>query len=182
MSRPIDEGSEPVRLKTIITSILALGLLAGSAVGVAAQEADPMAASTFTTQLAGEPDISRDSGTGATIVVSEWESTDPRASGTRTEVVGGSLVPDDEASGQVQLNAVRIVNEGGSWVGTNRGFLTFPSDGPPTVQYLSELVGEGGYEGLSLFHATTGDVEHLREIGVIWPTVDVPAIPDLPAE
>jgi hypothetical protein len=92
------------------------------------------------------------------------------------------LVPDDEANGQVQLNAVRLVNEGGSWVGTNRGFLTFPSDGPPTVQFLSELVGEGGYEGLSLFHATTGDAEDVREIGVIRPTDDVPAVPELPAE
>jgi hypothetical protein len=181
--RAATTGRFPVRtLRTTTISILALGLLAGSAVGVTAQEADPMAASTFTMQLVGEPDISRDAATGTTIVVSEWESSDPRASGARTEVVGGSLVPDDFARGQIQRNAVRIVNEGGSWVGSHRGFLTFPSDGPRTVQFLSELVGEGGYEGLSLFFATTGNTEDVREIGVIWPTVEVPAIPDLPAE
>ena len=169
-------------IRTTTISILALGLLTGSTVGVAAQEADPMAASTFTAQLVGEPDISRDAGTGTTTVVSEWESSDPRASGSRTEVVGGSLTPDDLARGQIQRNAVRIVNEGGAWVGSNEGFLTFPDEGPPTVQFLSELVGEGGYEGLSLFFASTGDTEDLREIGVIWPTDEVPAIPDLPAE
>jgi hypothetical protein len=93
MSRPIDEGSGIVRLRTTITSILALGLLAGSAVGVAAQEADPMAPSTFTIQRAGEPEVTTDPGTGATIVVGEKESTDQRASGTWTEVVGGADGP-----------------------------------------------------------------------------------------
>ena len=38
MSRPIDEGSEIVRLRTTTISILAVGLLAGSTVGVAAQD------------------------------------------------------------------------------------------------------------------------------------------------
>jgi hypothetical protein len=80
------------------------------------------------------------------------------------------------------LDAVQIVNDGGTWVGTNRGFLTFPSDGRETVQFLSELVGEGGYEGLSMFLAETGDTVELRWLGLIVPTADVPAIPDLPAE
>jgi hypothetical protein len=109
------------------------------------------------------------------------ESTDQRASGTRTEVVGGSTVPVDVAGGLIQQNAVRIVNDGGSWVGSSRGFMTFPSDGPPTVQFVGELVGEGGYEGLSLFFAQTGDAEDVRVLGVIWPTDEVPAVPDLPA-
>ena len=169
-------------IKTTTISILAIGLLAGSAVGAAAQDEDPMAPSTFTMQLGGEPEVSRD-GTGATVVVSELESTDERASGTKTEVVGGSTVPVDVFGGLIQLNAVRIVNDGGSWVGSNRGFLTFPSDEqPPTVQFLGELVGEGGYEGLSMFYAQTGVADDTRDIGVIVPTGEVPAVPDLPAE
>jgi hypothetical protein len=167
--------------KTGLISILTVGLLAGSAVAVAAQEADSMVPSTFTMRFAGEPDVSTDPGTGATIVVGELESTDQRASGTRTEVVGGSTVPVDVAGGLIQQNAVRIVNDGGSWVGSSRGFMTFPSDGPPTVQFVGELVGEGGYEGLSLFFAQTGDAEDVRVLGVIWPTDEVPAVPDLPA-
>jgi hypothetical protein len=168
--------------KTGLISILTVGLLAGSAVAVAAQEADSMAPSTFTMQPANEPELSNDPGTGATIVVGETESTDPRASGTWTQVVGGSTAPADEAAGHIQRNAVRIVNDGGSWVGSNQGFLTFPSDGPPTVQFVGELVGEGGYEGLSMFFAETGDTEEVRRVGVIWPTDDIPAVPDLPAE
>ena len=77
---------------------------------------------------------------------------------------------------------MRLVNDGGSWVGSSRGFLTFASDGPPTVQFLGELVGEGGYEGLTMFLAETGDAEDVRWLGVIVPTGDIPAVPDLPAE
>ena len=177
------QGRLPVRgIKTITMSILALGLLAGSAVGVAAQEADTMAPSTFTMQLVDEPVVTTDPGTGATIAVAEKVSTDQRASGTWTEVVGGPTVPIAEAAGLIQRIAVRIVNDGGSWVGSSRGFLTFPSDGPPTVQFFGELVGEGGYEGLSMLFARVGVADDFEEVGLIWPTDDVPAIPDLPAE
>jgi hypothetical protein len=60
--------------------------------------------------------------------------------------------------------------------------LTFPSDGPETVQFLTELVGEGCYEGLTLFFAETGDTEDVRWLGVIVPTGDIADIPDLSAE
>jgi hypothetical protein len=50
------------------------------------------------------------------------------------------------------------------------------------VQFLGELVGEGGYEGLTMFLAETGDTENVRWLGVIVPTREVPAVPDLPAE
>jgi hypothetical protein len=170
-----------IRITTI--SILAVGLLAGSAVGVAAQEADPMAPSTFTIQRAEEPEVTTDPGTGATILVGPVESTDQRASGTLTQVAAGAPVEvADGDGGRISSDAVRLVNDGGSWVGSNRGFLTFPSDGPPTVQFLAELVGEGGYEGLTMFFAETGDTEDVRWLGVIVPTDEVPAVPDLPAE
>ena len=64
-------------------SILAVGLLAGSAVGVAAQdEVDPMAPSTFTTEPIGEPEVTADPETGLGTLVAPYEATDPRASGT----------------------------------------------------------------------------------------------------
>jgi hypothetical protein len=50
------------------------------------------------------------------------------------------------------------------------------------VQFLGALVGEGGYEGLTLFFAETGDTEDVRWLGVIVPTDDIPAVPNLPAE
>jgi hypothetical protein len=169
-------------LKPGLASILAFGLLAGSTVGVAAQDEDPMAPSTFTMQNADEPDVTTD-GTGATMVVGPIESTDQRATGTLTQVAAGAMVDvADGDGGRISSDAVRLDNEGGSWVGSNRGFLTFPSDGPETVQFLGELVGEGGYEGLTMFFAQTGDTEDGRWLGVIVPTGEIPAVPDLPAE
>ena len=170
-------------IKTTTISILTVGLLAGSVVGVAAQdEADPMAPSTFTVQLAGEPRVTTDN-TGTTKLVGEWESTDQRASGTLTQVVASAPVDvADGDSGVIQRLAVQLLNDGGSWVGSSRGFLTFPSDGPETVQFLGELVGEGAYEGLSLLFAEMGVADDVRIIGVIVPTGDIPAVPGLPAE
>ena len=171
-------------IRTTTISILALGLLAGSAVGVTAQdEADPMAPSTFTMQNASEPVVTEDPGTGALTAVGPVESTDQRASGTLTQVTGSAPIEvADGAGGFINTDAVRLVNDGGSWVGSNRGFLTFTSDGLPTVQFLGELVGEGGYEGLTLFFAQTGDAADTRWLGVIVPTADVPTVPELPVE
>ena len=170
-------------IRTPTLSILVLGLLAGSAVGVAAQDADATAPSTFTMQNASEPEVTNDPGTGALIAVGPVESTDPRASGTLTQVTGSAPVEvADGDGGFINTDAVRLVNDGGSWVGSNRGFLTFASDGPPTVQFLGQLVGEGGYDGLTLFFAQTGDAEDVRWLGVIVPTDDVPTVPELPAE
>ena len=170
-------------IRTTTISILAVALLAGSAVGVAAQVADPMAPSTFTVQLVGEPVVSNDPGTGTTRLVGEWESTEQRASGTLTQVVASTPVDvADGDGGLVQRLAEQLLTDGGSWVGSSRGFLTFPSDGPETVQFLGELVGEGGYEGLTLLFAETGDTEDVRWLGVIVPSADIPAVPDLPAQ
>ena len=164
-------------IKTTTISILALGLFAGSAVGVAAQDADPMAPSTFTMERAGDPEVTR------AVAVGPVESTDQRASGTLTQVVASAPVdvPDGD-DGVIQQLGVRLVNDGGSWVGSYRGFLTFPSDGPGTVQFLGELAGEGGYEGLTMFLAETGDTDNVGWLGVIVPTDAVPAVPNLPAE
>ena len=172
-------------IKTTTISILAVGLLAGSAVGVAAQdEADPMASSTFTAQVIGEPEfIEAEPGTGQGTMVATLEATDPRVSGTWSQFEAG--VPVEVADGDggfIGRNAVRVVNDDGSWVGTSRGFLTFPSDGPPNVQFYSELVGEGGYEGLSMFYFQTGLLGEAFEGGVIVPSDGVPAFPELPAD
>jgi hypothetical protein len=169
-------------IKTTTISILALGLLAGSVVGVTAQEADPMAPSTFTVQRSGEPEVTTDP-SGAIIAVRSVEATDQRASGTLTEVAVGAMVDvADGDNGRISSDAVRLVNDGGSWVGNNRGFRTFPSDGPETVQFLGELVGEGGYEGLTMFVAQTGDAGDVRWLGVIVPSGEIPTVPELPAE
>ena len=64
------------KFRTPLVAAIAIGLLAGSAVGVAAQDeaADPMASSTFTAEFGdgGPPKISEDPDTGLTIVVVPW--------------------------------------------------------------------------------------------------------------
>ena len=171
-------------VKATVISILALGLLAGSAVGVAAQEADTTASSSaFTIQFAGEPVVKMPPGTGILTVVEPIEATDERASGTLTSVVLAARADvANRDGGLVQTFAVRIENDAGSWVGSSRGFTTYPSDGPETVQELAELVGEGGYDGLTLFWAATGVSGDFRWLGVILPTDEIPAVPDLPAQ
>ncbi len=76
-------------LKTISISILALSLLAGSAVGAAAQD-DPMAAAPVTGSITPWSEVSAgttSSVDGATLVdaarfTTTWEASDPRLSGT----------------------------------------------------------------------------------------------------
>jgi hypothetical protein len=173
-------------LKPTLISAIAIGLLAGSAVGVAAQDeaADPMAPSMFTAAVTGPPEPTTDPETGLTILVAPFESTDPRVSGTWMQVEDGAMfdVADGE-SVSVGRNAVRLVNDGGSWVGTHRGFITFPPDGErPGVAFFSELVGEGGYEGLSMFFVQSGLAGEPQEVGVIVPSDMVPSFPEPPAE
>jgi hypothetical protein len=43
----------------------------------------------------------------------------------------------------------RTENEGGAWVGSYLGMQLPRADGPDIPVYLTTMVGEGGYEGLS---------------------------------
>ena len=72
-------------IRTITVSMLAIGMLAGSAVGIAAQdEAAAGGASYFTWDTAGPPEFSEDPVTGLPAVTVAIEATDPRASGSLT--------------------------------------------------------------------------------------------------
>ena len=137
-------------IKTITISILALGLLAGSAVGVAAQdeESDPMAPSSFTWSygdvegsIRGYPEISQ----GFTVVAS-----DPRASG---EMTNDPIDADEEFL--IGLWESRLVNDNGSWVGIGKQVDGFVNDLGTDFEWEAglprwELTGEGDYAGLSL--------------------------------
>jgi hypothetical protein len=177
-------------LKAGVISILAIGLVAGSAVGVAAQDeaADPMAPSTFTGEFTGTAEDSTDPATGLEVSVSPWEATDPRASGTWTGAEDAAVLDgDDGQQFTVGREAVRLANDGGAWVGTKRWFLALSlPDGPVSVGTFTELVGEGGYEGLSLFMFETfdGDFEDGPDsisTAFIVPTDMVPAMPPPPS-
>ena len=179
-------------IKTITIFILAVGLLAGSAVGVAAQDeaADPMAPATFEVGFVNGPGGDELEGTttdteygesrrGFGFVDFPFEAGDARASGLMTfvdndEVVGNALA---------RARAMRIVNDEGAWEGTSSAFLRMleePTAGPPFdhVADIAVLTGEGAYAGLTL--VLTSDLDVWQ--GYIIPTDLLPLVPDLPAE
>ncbi len=180
--------------QTTITSILALGLLVGSAVGVAAQNeaADPMAPNWFDWETLGDgpPEFSEDPATGLPSVTVEVEATDSRASGTLTAIEDFRHDEGDERY-RVGGTSMRLANDGGAWVGTSRFIngATAAPNGDDVAGGFTELNGEGDYEGLTLFLITVFSplVELPEEgstpkIGFIVPTAIVAPYPEPPAE
>ena len=179
-------------IKTSLSTILALSLLAGATAGVAAQdeEADAnMAPATFKVDYAGEPAENLEATSteteygasirGAGIVDIPLEAGDPRASGLLTQV------GNEEVLGNITATSgrVRIVNDDGAWEGTSTGFLRLknnPKGGNPynRAASIAILTGEDAYEGLTLVLTET-----LNEFqGYIIPTDALPPVPELTTE
>jgi hypothetical protein len=101
-----------VRLKSTLITAVTIGLLAGSAVGVAAQDgsADPMAPSVFSGLAEGDgpPEFSEDPDTGLDRVVFPWGVTDSRASGTWTQLEDGARVEAGGSDYEVGSSSVRL--------------------------------------------------------------------------
>ena len=174
-----------MRLRTITTSILAIGLLAGSSIGVAAQdEGAASGAAYFTWDTAGPPEFSTDEN-GRDVVTVAIEATDPRASGTATNLEDGGQVDDGGWGYNVLVSAVRLVNDGGSWVGMGRGANARDTDDEDAGgrAWLTEYAGEGGYEGLTMYTFRMGTgAEPPESIGFILPAELIPPFPEPPAE
>ena len=151
------------KTRTTLIAAIAIGLLAGSTVGVAAQSDDPMAPSFFTGDAGlGASYVVGTSETRADGVVAEtsklsarWASNDPRIDGLMTNV-GTTLdyrqgALSDSASGvtgAVGVSRVRVVNDDGAWEGT-LDFITVEE--VETDQGSGWLVGEDAYEGLMAY-------------------------------
>jgi hypothetical protein len=170
-------------IKTITISILALGLLAGSAVGVAAKDeeaADPMAPSTFAWDYGDE-----ETEQGFFI-----EAVDPRASGEMSLGELSSINTDANGIGSWES---RLANDGGAWVGIGKeigGSTQDRTGGDWQADEFDsywevgitmwEMTGEGGYDGLSLilFEDAAFGPEHWRPYpfswGIIFPS-ELPA-------
>jgi hypothetical protein len=189
-------------IKTTVISVLALGLLAGSAVGVAAQDeaADDMPAGpvTFSGTFEGTwPPVD--------------EGTFTFADGlelVRDEVLAGSIVTTDSrltgavlqaqntdihsASGRDQFVAPRSVswrieNEDGAWTGQGHELHGWGSDDPhqePHGATVLMLTGEGGYQGLSAYLMvdwSTWSEDTLPTVdGALFPG-EAPPFPEMPA-
>jgi len=186
-------------IRTTTVSILTIGLLAGSAVGVAAQDeeaADPMAPAFFGVEYV-ESDVEFVDGRyeevapglerfdGEIVRGQLVEAEDPRASGEWSMVENIGVAFSEAPAGSrsvadVRARSVRLENEAGAWEGTGWGASNAPESptGARAVVIMNVLDGTGAYEGLTLFFANTAD----QTWGWIMPDSLLPAIPELPAE
>jgi len=191
----------PVRaIKTTTISILALGLLAGSAVGVAAQDDEAAAEPSTPAKVAGmidtsgtapvqEPTVTEVDGglevRGAITEGDQFEMDDPRLTGTVTKVDNVDVhdVVNDEGVVVAGSLALRLDNGAGSWSGQGTS-VGYAGRGIPEEEMLGldtwVLTGAGAYEGLSaiLIVDPAGDQPTVE--GVIFAGA-MPAIPELPA-
>lgn len=148
---------------TAIIAIIAIGLIAASTIGVAAQSDDSMAPSFFTGE--GGLDASytvETSETRADGVVAEtfvlsarWASNDPRIDGLMTNLgttldyrQGALSDSGTDVTGLIGSSLVRVVNDDGAWEGTLDS-VAIEDDG--TDQVSGWLVGEDAYEGLMAY-------------------------------
>jgi len=181
-------------IRTTTISILAVGLLAGSAVGVSAQDEEaaadvPAGSSYFTgtytpvgTPVAGGSVTTGPDGLtqmlGEVYAGETIETSDPRVSGSLSRVVNRAearpgLWPAAEAW--------RLENEGGSWTGQGTSLVHSVEGIKPSSWVTMVLSGEGVYEGLTAVVLVDRiQVPHAVE-GAVIAGEPVP-VPEPPAE
>ena len=177
-------------IKTISISILTIGLLAGSAVGVAAQDERPVFFSWTFGEAEGEfvPGTFDEAPGWMTMrdfmQVDLIEADDERASGLLTVAFNADSWGDPEVNApeiiEVTSTSQRLVNDGGSWSGTGSAVSHVAAgDGvDPDGAGMVTLTGEDGYEGLTLILLTIPGED--GGTGFILPSV--PPVPEPPAE
>lgn len=137
--------------KSGLVSIIAVGLLAGSVVGVVAQDeaAPPVDPATFTADavLHGEyVEVGCEFSDGVLHCRDEFQmavdATDPRASGTLTY----GLNRDTHSFVKVHAGTVTVENDDGQWAGTFTGYW----DQQGGRIFHARLAGQDGYEGWTM--------------------------------
>jgi hypothetical protein len=162
-------------IKSTAAIVLVVGLSVGTVAGVAAQDEE---ANSFTVTI-GEPAGYTDMGDdGLLLFDTPVEASDPRATGTMQNLTNeGGLVREVNPL-LVRREGLRLANDGGSWVGHGTSVAIYGDDGIPTAGHIIELVGEGGYDGLSMF-VISQPVDPW--LGIIVPTDTLPTQPEAPA-
>ena len=182
----------------VVGSILVIGLLATSAVTIAAQEegdVDELTATSYVTGTSGDPrqtipgtDESRGGGLvehrGYTWADSTVDTDDPRLNGIMNTVANGDTRFLDPASGEftdVQAFSVRITNDEGGWSG--QGTALIHGNGSTATTNLDTiiLVGDGAYEGLTAYVLIDGTTTPVSLEGTIFQGEMTP-FPEPPAE
>ena len=161
-------------LKSTIVALSSAALLALASSAAFAQDDGPAALSIGYV----EPPIEMgfDEATGQERAVFETVSEDPRGTGVLTLASALGFLGEDDQTFTVLREAARLETDDGAWSGTITTHLHFDpagDDGPVGTTFW-EMVGEDGYDGLSMFLSKTaaGDAS-----GIIVPTDAVPAQP-----
>jgi hypothetical protein len=165
-------------LKSGLATAIAIGLLAGSAVTVAAQDGAGSAYVTGTLAVDGG-NCTEDNG--------EWnecpmslEASDPRLSGEGSVRNAGVPLPSDEVFIVLVAQSLRIANAEGAWTGG--GWLyAVPSEDEGGVgqdEPTWVLTGEGGYEGLTA--VLRPDFSEEGSFGGVIVEAEAPAAPPVP--
>ncbi len=180
----------PVKgLKTSVAATVLVGLIAGSAIAVAAQE-DASSEATLVTgtvgasTVIGEPvSTIADGVEDVRGLVREGpiEMSDPRLTGSLSRVLNFRVHPvGTEAGLVVQADLWRIDNEGESWSGPSTaisGLGEVPSDITVDIETVV-LAGEGDYDGLSAYLVADWSPEIGADMqGAIF-SGEMPPVPD----
>jgi diacylglycerol O-acyltransferase/trehalose O-mycolyltransferase len=150
--------------RSIVAMSVALGLLAGSAVAVAAQTAGvaPSPPTEFTGHLVCGPEVRHGTETSETLEVGDgsvthtsshgytWqpyatEMSDPRLEGTYSGSIEWDEYQGAEGTTRIGATTWRIENEEGAWQGSHASAWLADS---PDATASAVLIGEGAYEGL----------------------------------
>ena len=145
-------------LRTTLVSIIAVGLLAGSASVVTAQEGERAAPVEVTgtvgdesTELCHDGDRQARDGYiheyGYTCTEASWTMSDPRLEGTVTTKFSVDFYSGDLADLSIGVSAISIQNDEGVWRQRPELGGIFPW-GTESKQNFTILDGEGAYEGL----------------------------------
>jgi hypothetical protein len=177
------------KVKNTLISAMAIGLLAGSTVGVAAQDeaADSMAPAYVTGTVADGGGGSRGTTTSADGFTridgyestNLWEASDPRLNGTAFHT--GNWQRYGAAGFQVEAGTRVLENDGGRWVGTTtalaRGDLASGEVNTDTMV----LHGEDAYDGLTAYVLMDWTSSPTSFAAAVFPG-EMPSFPELPAE
>ena len=173
-------------IRTTTISILAIGLLAGSAVGVAAQDEVATAeVSSFTgtgsegleVLAEGTLEVNADGLNESVGVayVARFDSDDDRLTGDATITANWQFADPSDGLAQLAARTYEITNEGGSWLGKSHSFI---ADDVGVQVEMAVLTGQDGYEGLTAYvHFDWNDDFSTNFSGLIFPGPG-PAIPE----
>jgi hypothetical protein len=188
--------------RMVVSSILVIGLLATSAVTVAAQDddIDELTAVSYVTGTLGDPipgDPGTDSPSGGLLehrgyIFAEIpvETDDPRLTGSMTltangdeRFFSGTIGPGEYTD--IQVHGVRITNDEGGWSGQGTTFRhgnDFRAEGTATTDFNTViLAGDGAYEGLTAYVLIDGTTTPASLEGTIFQGV-MPPFPESATE